>query len=70
VSAVALFDDVSLWDNNRVQFARLLSEIYANIELTDEQWRSLEESMDLSRDEILSLFERADEVFQKSKRRV
>ena len=61
---------MSLWDNNRVQFARLLSEIYANIELKDEQWRSLEESMDLSRDEILSLFERADEVFQKSKRRV
>jgi hypothetical protein len=61
---------MSLWDNNRLQFARLLSEIYANIELKDEQWRSLEESMDLSRDEILSLFERADEVFQKSKRRV
>lgn len=59
-----------LWDNNRVQFARLLSEIYANIEFTDEMFSYLEDSMDLSRDEILSLFERADEEWQRQKESV
>lgn len=55
------------WNNNQLQFARLLSEIYANIEFTDEMWKFLEDSMDLSRDEILSLFERADTEFQNHK---
>ena len=56
-----------LWNNNRIQFARLISEIYANVEFTEADWQALEDSMDLSREEILGLFERADEEWQRTK---
>lgn len=59
-----------VWDSDAIQFPRLISEIYANIEFTDEMWADLEASMDLSRDEILELFERADTAWQNHKRRI
>ena len=55
---------MSNWNNNSIQFPRLLSEIYANIELTEEQWTNLCNSMDLSQAEILEIMERADNVWQ------
>lgn len=55
------------WNNNRIQFARLISEIYANVEFTEPDWQMLEDSMDLTREEILGLFERADEEWQSVK---
>jgi uncharacterized protein len=59
----------SLWDNNEIQFARLIEEMqclgipdgYVSIE-------DLEESMDLNREELLSLFERARKVWEDVKR--
>lgn len=43
----------SNWNKNSVQFPRLLAEIYA-AGLTDEQYDTLEESMDLERDQSTS----------------
>lgn len=54
----------ALWDDNRVQFPRLLSEIYATLDFSDEQRRALCEAMDLSEDELMELFERADDEWQ------
>lgn len=54
----------SLWDQNPVQFPRLLSEIYA-VGLNKEQYNDLCGSMDLSRDDLDKLFARAEEVWQK-----
>lgn len=57
------------WKNDDIQFPRLLSEMYATLELCDEQWEDLCTSMDLSREQILEVFERADAVWQSIKER-
>lgn len=49
------FDD--LWANNAIQFARLLAEIQATFSEID--YDALCESMDLTRDDIDELFDRA-----------
>lgn len=59
--------ETSAWDDNSIQFPRLLAEIYATVTLTDEQWRALESSMDLMRDDILDVMFRADQVWQRMK---
>lgn len=50
----------SLWDMDVIQFARLIAEMGA-IGIPDslENWEALRENMDLSKDELYSLFERA-----------
>ena len=53
------------WNNNKVQFARLLCEIQATQDHID--FDALSESMDLSVDDILSLFDRAVDVWEKAK---
>lgn len=52
------------WVNDDIQFPRLLSEIYAVVELNDEQWEDLCDSMSLDRDQIVEVFERADATWQ------
>lgn len=59
----------SRWDNNRVQFARLLAELRA-VGLTDEQYAALRESMDLARDRIDEVLERAETEWQRLKEQV
>lgn len=54
-----------LWENDLIQFARLLDEIRATQENID--YDALCESMDLEADRIVELFERAMVVFEKSK---
>lgn len=56
-----------LWEDDRVQFARLLAEINATHSEID--FAALEESMDVQRDDIDELFERAEAVFEASKAR-
>jgi hypothetical protein len=56
----------SNWNKDSVQFPRLLAEINA-AGLTDEQYDTLEESMDLDRAQIDELFDRAEGVFEKEK---
>jgi len=54
-----------LWNNNSIQFPRLIAEIAATQELDLE---SLSESMDLTIDEVKELFERADVEFEAIKK--
>lgn len=57
----------NLWQDNGVQFSRLLSEI-AMMGLTQVQVRGLKDSMDLTEDEINELFVRAVREFEVVKR--
>lgn len=64
---MAQFDELAnaTWNNNDIQFPRLIAECWAV--LTEEQFKELCSSMDLDAEELTSLFERADEVWQKAK---
>ncbi len=57
----------SLWENNEVQFARLLCEIIATQEGID--FKPLMASMDLFRARVNELFDRADSVWEEAKRK-
>ena len=50
------------WEDDYVQFARLIAEIEASGP-SDGMWASLQDSMDLSEDELSELFDRAQEAF-------
>ena len=50
------------WNDDRIQFMRLLSEIQAS-KLTTEQYKDLSESMDLSFDSIDELLQRATDAW-------
>ncbi len=56
------------WDTNSIQFPRLLAEVWAVLEY--EQYRELAVSMDLSEDEVRSLFRRADEEWEAIKEKL
>lgn len=58
------------WEQNEVQFARLLCELNAIITMDWEDHRDLVESMGLSADDIEALFKRAEEVWEKAKAEV
>ena len=62
----------SLWENDEIQFARLLCEMVASHSLSASQWedflKDVARSMDLEPDRVNELFERANTVFEKSKR--
>lgn len=55
-----------LWERDDVQFPRLLAEIKA-VGLTPEQMQSLSSSMDLSKEDIHELLDRAEETFDAAK---
>lgn len=57
-----------LWENNEIQFARLLSEIVAV--QADLDIPAIAESMDLDIEYVDELFDRAHEVWERSKRRI
>ena len=52
------------WGVDAIQFPRLLAELHASVELTDEQWMALCHSTGLQRSDIEGLFERADRTWQ------
>lgn len=54
----------AVWDNNLVQFARLLAEINATQEIDRD---ALLESMDILPSELDELFDRAHDVWEKAK---
>jgi len=56
-----------MWNNDLIQFARMLTEIQANISFSNEEWEDLKESTDLTGDEIEQVFARAERVFDKAK---
>lgn len=53
----------SRWENNCIQFPRLLAEIRA-VGLTNQQVEGLCDSMDVTAEELDSLFDRADEDWE------
>lgn len=53
-----------LWERDSIQFPRLLAEIRA-AGLTRNQYHELEASMDLTREEIDQLLERAETAWRK-----
>lgn len=55
------------WDDDRIQFARLLDEILAVEAISSEAWDALEGSMDLTWEQIESLFSRAGQVWDRAK---
>jgi hypothetical protein len=55
------------WQDDFIQFARLLSEIQACECLIDESWEELCQEMDLTSDELSDLFDRAQEAWEKIK---
>jgi hypothetical protein len=57
-----------VWKDNSVQFPRLLAEIYA-VGLTGKQEKDLQKSMDITREDLYDLLERADQEFERLKRR-
>jgi|TARA_Y100000034_G_C6835167_1_gene377329 plasmid maintenance system antidote protein VapI len=59
-----------LWEDNSIQFPRLIAEINACVDISPENWRELQESMDLTEDEIIQLFDRAHDKWEKIKAEV
>ena len=56
-----------LWKRDDIQFPRLLSEIDANVMITPGDFEALCASMDLTKDEVHELFDRAHEAWAKAK---
>lgn len=62
----AAFKKASLWARDSIQFPRLLAEIYA-AGLTAKQERDICASMDITKEELYDLLERADRAWEKQK---
>jgi hypothetical protein len=64
-------DSRAAWDNDLIQFARLLSEIDANVnvDIKSADFQSLCASMDLTPDKVRELMDRAQEVWEEAKAR-
>ena len=58
----------NLWKNDKIQFARLISEAEACGLFTKKAYKELGTSMDLEADYISELIDRAQMVFEESKR--
>ena len=54
-----------MWNNDKIQFARLICEIRAAEELLN--WSEIRDSMDLEDEELQELFDRAEVVFEAAK---
>jgi hypothetical protein len=54
------------WDDDSIQFPRLLAEISA-VGLSTEQWEGLCTSMDIDNELLNELFDRADNAWERAK---
>lgn len=59
---------MSLWKDNSVQYPRLLAEVWGVI--TFDQISDLADSMDMPRNKVTELFERAEHEFEDIKERL
>jgi hypothetical protein len=59
-----------VWMDDSIQFPRLLAEIAANVNLTNRQVRHLCDSMDISKNELNELFDRAVMRFEYNKEKI
>jgi len=48
------------WDDNAIQFPRLIAEICVNVLFAPEHWKDLQDSMNLSEAQVNELFDRAN----------
>ena len=55
------------WSDNSIQFPRLLAEIAAVVEFSEDDWNALLESMDLETDQLSELFDRAQDAWEEIK---
>jgi hypothetical protein len=55
------------WEDNSIQFPRLLAEIQANIEMSDKDFEDMCDSMDLTEDAVNEIFDRAQEEWERIK---
>jgi hypothetical protein len=60
-----LIKKLDLWHNNEIQFARLLCELVANCD--DLKVQEVADSMDLDVIDVNELFDRANDVWERSK---
>jgi hypothetical protein len=58
-----------LWENNEIQFARLLMEVCANVLMTDNEIKDMKASMDIEDKDFDELWERAHDVWEAAKER-
>lgn len=58
---------MSTWNDDHIQFARLLAEIQSCCPLTVDQYQELQESMDLGEGDINELFDRAELAWERYK---
>lgn len=58
--------DESLWENDKIQFARLINELDLLGIFTPDTLRGLADATDLSQTEILDLIERAKNVYDET----
>jgi len=58
------------WEDDSIQFPRLLAEINACVDISLLDWQKLQESMNLSEGNILDLFERANQKWEMIKKSV
>jgi len=56
------------WNDNSIQFPRLICELRANVAINEHDWQMLADSMDLKPSDIISLFDRADDEWEKIKK--
>ena len=56
------------WNNNSIQFTRLLAEICAVVDISEDQKTELCNSMDITPLELDELFDRAQDDWEKIKR--
>jgi len=52
------------WQDNSIQFPRLLAEIQANIEISEKGWQDICSSMDINEVELEQLWNRAGDVWE------
>lgn len=60
----------NLWDDDLIQFARLICEISANVEISDNDWLALYQSMDLQPRDLHELFDRANKRWEEHKEKL
>lgn len=59
--------DPLLYGSNEIELARLISEINANVEFSEQEWSDICSSMDLDKESISDTFDLAEDIFEKAK---
>jgi hypothetical protein len=68
--AMNLYKQHRIWNDNNLQFPRLLAEIVATVNISPRDRDALLESMDITEDELDELFDRAQTEFENIKEQV